>query len=129
MFAHSSGETHTSKLPTKKRTDHTLSVYECSRSRSQVSHMLPPHPHKIITHAEHEHDTPGSSFMKLLDRCQEAAPILKQYLLNVAVVQPYFDATRDSPLEAFEREVPRHPVFRITPMESQRKEHSMKDAL
>ena len=51
---------------------------------------------------------------------QDAALLLKQYLLNVATVQPYFDATRDSPLEAFELEAPRHPVFRITPMESRR---------
>ena len=48
---------------------------------------------------------------------QQAAPVLKQYLLNVATVQPYFDATRDSPLEAFEREAPRHPVFQITTKE------------
>ncbi|HEX9131185.1 MAG TPA: nitroreductase family deazaflavin-dependent oxidoreductase [Ktedonobacteraceae bacterium] len=59
---------------------------------------------------------------------QEAAPILKQYLLHVAAVRPYFDVTRDSPLEAFEREAPRHPVFRITPMESQQKEPGMKAA-
>jgi deazaflavin-dependent oxidoreductase (nitroreductase family) len=45
---------------------------------------------------------------------QEAAPLLKEYLLNVAVVRPYFDVTIDSPLEAFEFEVPRHPVFHIT---------------
>ncbi len=41
----------------------------------------------------------------------------------------YFDATKDSPLEAFEREVPRHPVFQITTMESLQKERSMKEAL
>jgi hypothetical protein len=57
----------------------------------------------------------------------EAAPILKQYLVQVATVQPYFDVTRDAPLEAFEREAPRHPVFRITPMESQQKERNMKE--
>ena len=45
---------------------------------------------------------------------QEAAPILKQYLAEVAVVRPYFNVTTDSPLEAFELEAPRHPVFRIT---------------
>jgi deazaflavin-dependent oxidoreductase (nitroreductase family) len=45
---------------------------------------------------------------------REAAPILKQYLLQVAVVRPYFDVTVDSPLEAFEREAPRHTVFHIT---------------
>ena len=58
----------------------------------------------------------------------EAAPILKQYLIHVADVRPYFDVTRDSPLEAFEREAPRHPVFRITPMESQQQERSVKEA-
>jgi deazaflavin-dependent oxidoreductase (nitroreductase family) len=46
----------------------------------------------------------------------EAAPILKQYLLHVATVRPYFDVTRDSSLEAFELEAPRHPVFLITPV-------------
>jgi deazaflavin-dependent oxidoreductase (nitroreductase family) len=57
----------------------------------------------------------------------EAAPVLKQYLLLpvAAGVRSYFDATRDSPLEAFEREAARHPVFRITPTESQQKERSM----
>jgi deazaflavin-dependent oxidoreductase (nitroreductase family) len=49
---------------------------------------------------------------------QEAAPVLKQYLVKVAAVRPFFDATIDSPLEAFELEVPRHPVFQITTMES-----------
>ena len=58
----------------------------------------------------------------------EAAPILKEYLIHVADVRPYFDVTRDSPLEAFEREEPRHPVFRITPMESQQQERSVKEA-
>jgi len=48
---------------------------------------------------------------------QEAAPVLKQYLLKVPTVRSYFDATPDSPLEAFEREAPRHPVFQITTME------------
>ena len=48
---------------------------------------------------------------------QEAAPVLKQYLLHVSAgVRLYFDATKDSPLEAFEREAPRHPVFQITPI-------------
>ena len=56
---------------------------------------------------------------------QEAAPILKQYLLNIPWVRPYFDVTIDSPLEAFELEATRHPVFRITPMESQQKDRSM----
>ena len=46
---------------------------------------------------------------------QEAAPVLKQYLVQVAIgVRSYFDATKDSPLEAFEKEAARHPVFQIT---------------
>lgn len=50
---------------------------------------------------------------------QEAAPVLKQYLLLpvAAGVRAYFDATKDSPLEAFERESARHPVFKITTVE------------
>jgi len=49
---------------------------------------------------------------------QEAAPVLKQYLSHVSGgVRSYFDARKDSPLEAFEREAPRHPVFQITTVE------------
>ena len=45
----------------------------------------------------------------------EAAPVLKQYLHQVSGgVRSYFDATKDSPLEDFEREAARHPVFLIT---------------
>jgi deazaflavin-dependent oxidoreductase (nitroreductase family) len=61
---------------------------------------------------------------------QEAAPILKEYLLHVSGgVRSYFDARRDSPLEAFEREASRHPVFQITTVESLQKERGMKEAL
>jgi deazaflavin-dependent oxidoreductase (nitroreductase family) len=52
----------------------------------------------------------------------EAAPVLKQYLLQVRVVRPYFDVAKDAPLSAFEREAPRHPVFKIT-TESLQKEN------
>jgi deazaflavin-dependent oxidoreductase (nitroreductase family) len=53
---------------------------------------------------------------------QEAAPILKEYLLHVSTgVRSYFDAKRDSPIEAFEREAPRHPVFQIKTMEGLQK--------
>jgi len=45
---------------------------------------------------------------------QEAAPILKTYLTDVAIVRPFFDVTPKSSLADFEREAPRHPVFRIT---------------
>jgi deazaflavin-dependent oxidoreductase (nitroreductase family) len=48
---------------------------------------------------------------------REAAPVLKQYLLQVRVVRPYFDVAKDAPLEAFECEAPRHPVFKITTVE------------
>jgi deazaflavin-dependent oxidoreductase (nitroreductase family) len=47
---------------------------------------------------------------------EEAAPILKRYLAlqHAADIRSYFAATKDSPLEAFEREAARHPVFQIT---------------
>ncbi len=49
---------------------------------------------------------------------QEAAPILKEYLSHVSGgVRSYFDAKRDSPLEVFEHEAWRHPVFKITRIE------------
>jgi deazaflavin-dependent oxidoreductase (nitroreductase family) len=46
----------------------------------------------------------------------EAAPILQRYLekyQKVPFIEPYFEATTKSPLADFEREAPRHPVFRI----------------
>jgi deazaflavin-dependent oxidoreductase (nitroreductase family) len=45
---------------------------------------------------------------------ERAAPILKRYVRKVPIVLPYFDAKRDSPLEAFESEAANHPVFRLT---------------
>lgn len=49
---------------------------------------------------------------------KEAAPVLKQYLSKVSGrVRSYFDATKNSSLEAFEREASRHSVFQITPVE------------
>src|SRR5947209_15531158 len=59
----------------------------------------------------------------------EAAPVLKQYLLHVSAgVRSYFDATKDSPLEAFEREAAHHPVFQIkTVEEPSQPERSMKE--
>jgi deazaflavin-dependent oxidoreductase (nitroreductase family) len=44
---------------------------------------------------------------------EEAAPVLKQYVNKAPITRPFFDATPDSPLEAFVVEAPRHPVFRI----------------
>ena len=61
---------------------------------------------------------------------REAAPVLKQYLLHVSTgVRSYFDAKKNSPLEAFEHEASRHPVFQITTVESLPPERSRKKAL
>ena len=50
----------------------------------------------------------------------EAAPILKRSLPHApSMVRAYFDVTPDSPLEDFEREVPRHPVFLLKPISKQ----------
>ena len=43
----------------------------------------------------------------------EAAPVLREYIRHVEVTRPFFDAGIDSPLETFEAEAARHPVFRI----------------
>lgn len=47
---------------------------------------------------------------------QEAAPILKEYLRETPITQPFFDVRPDAPLADFAREAPRHPVFRLTPL-------------
>lgn len=43
----------------------------------------------------------------------EAAPVLKQYLVQVPVVRPFFDVTPQSTVQEFAAEAPKHPVFRI----------------
>jgi len=43
----------------------------------------------------------------------EAAPVLREYVRRIAVTRRFFDAGVDSPLETFEAEASRHPVFRI----------------
>jgi deazaflavin-dependent oxidoreductase (nitroreductase family) len=43
----------------------------------------------------------------------EAAPVLREYVRKLPVVRPYFEAGKDSPLEAFAAEAARHPVFRL----------------
>lgn len=46
----------------------------------------------------------------------EAAPIMKDALASFpSFIKSYFDVTPDSPLEAFEKEASRHPLFRILP--------------
>jgi deazaflavin-dependent oxidoreductase (nitroreductase family) len=44
---------------------------------------------------------------------QDSAPVLKRYVTEVAITRPYFDAGPESPLEEFEQEAHRHPVFLI----------------
>lgn len=44
---------------------------------------------------------------------EEAAGVLREYLRTTPVTRKFFDASADSPLEAFEVEAERHPVFRI----------------
>jgi deazaflavin-dependent oxidoreductase (nitroreductase family) len=46
---------------------------------------------------------------------EESAPVLRQYVREVPITRPFFDAGPDAPLEAFAAEAPRHPVFRIMP--------------
>jgi deazaflavin-dependent oxidoreductase (nitroreductase family) len=43
----------------------------------------------------------------------EAAPILKQYVAAIPIVLPYFEAAKDSDIEAFKAEADRHPVFEL----------------
>jgi hypothetical protein len=44
---------------------------------------------------------------------EEAAPILEQYVTDISIIRPFFDAKPSSPLEASVAEAHRHPVFRI----------------
>jgi deazaflavin-dependent oxidoreductase (nitroreductase family) len=45
----------------------------------------------------------------------EAASVLKRYVIQVPITRPFFDVTRESSLDAFMGEVPRHPVFQLVP--------------
>ncbi|WP_220448471.1 hypothetical protein [Nonomuraea mesophila] len=47
----------------------------------------------------------------------EAGPVLKRYVGFSAPARPYFQATRDSPVEDFIAEAGRHPVFELTPLD------------
>jgi deazaflavin-dependent oxidoreductase (nitroreductase family) len=44
---------------------------------------------------------------------EEAAPVLKKYLKAYPITRDYFEATVDSPLEAFEEEAKSRPVFEL----------------
>ena len=46
----------------------------------------------------------------------EAVPVLRRYMAQIRVTRPYFDAAPDSPDDdAIKAELPRHPVFQLTP--------------
>jgi deazaflavin-dependent oxidoreductase (nitroreductase family) len=42
-----------------------------------------------------------------------AAPVLREYLRKTPVTKPFFTAKRNAPLDEFEAEARRHPVFRL----------------
>jgi deazaflavin-dependent oxidoreductase (nitroreductase family) len=44
---------------------------------------------------------------------EQAGPVLKQYLTEHPITRSYFEAQADAPEEAFVREAPQHPVFRL----------------
>jgi len=43
----------------------------------------------------------------------ESAPVLKKYITEIPITRPFFDVRPESPLEAFQAEAHRHPVFRV----------------
>lgn len=45
----------------------------------------------------------------------QAVPVLREYMRQVRVTAPYFDANPDSSDEAVAAELARHPVFRLVP--------------
>jgi deazaflavin-dependent oxidoreductase (nitroreductase family) len=47
---------------------------------------------------------------------QEAGPVLKRYVRIATATRPFFQATKDSPVEEFVAEADRHPVFELTPV-------------
>ena len=51
---------------------------------------------------------------------ETAGPVLQQYLRNVRVTAPFFDAKPDDPVERFADEAGRHPVFRLGELASAR---------
>lgn len=45
----------------------------------------------------------------------DAAPVLRTYMRRIRVTRRYFGARPDSPDSAIKAELPRHPVFLLTP--------------
>ena len=50
----------------------------------------------------------------------QAGPILKRYVRIAPAIRPYFQATKDSPVEDFTTEAGRHPVFELMPADEDR---------
>jgi deazaflavin-dependent oxidoreductase (nitroreductase family) len=48
---------------------------------------------------------------------EDAVPVLRKYLVEIRVTRPYFDASPNSSDAAVAAELPRHPVFRLNPVE------------
>ena len=44
---------------------------------------------------------------------EQVAPVLRKYVINVAITRPYFDVGMDASEEAYIAEAPKHPVFEI----------------
>jgi deazaflavin-dependent oxidoreductase (nitroreductase family) len=49
---------------------------------------------------------------------EAAGPVLKRYVRVANATRPYFQATKDSPVEDFVAEANRHPVFELIPATS-----------
>ena len=45
----------------------------------------------------------------------DAVPVLRKYMTQIRVTRRYFDAAPDAPDDVIKAEVPRHPVFRLSP--------------
>jgi deazaflavin-dependent oxidoreductase (nitroreductase family) len=48
---------------------------------------------------------------------QDAVPVLRKYISEIRVTRAYFDATPSSSDAAVAAELPRHPAFRLIPIE------------
>jgi deazaflavin-dependent oxidoreductase (nitroreductase family) len=57
----------------------------------------------------------GKSEIVAIRECsvEQAAPVLRKYMIDVAITRPYFDVGVDSSEEAYIAEAPKHPVFEI----------------
>jgi deazaflavin-dependent oxidoreductase (nitroreductase family) len=44
---------------------------------------------------------------------EQAAPVLRKYMIHVTITRPYFDVGVDSSEQAYIAEAPKHPVFEI----------------